>query len=177
MDTFLTEKGFTQAQSIGIRLSKHMDDKSKYKFISSPLIRAKHTLQLIMEILGVDYREVIEDSRLRSKNKGDFENLTSEEIIEKFPEELDMKGKDSWDWAYPNGGESRHDEYNRVFDFFNEYKSQDNLVICAHEGVCCILIQLLENASEKEIKETKKCNNLDQNHFYMYTIEKGLERL
>ena len=58
IDTLLSLKGIVQAQSIGYRLLDFNENFEEYEFISSPLARTRHTLQIIIEILNISNAKI-----------------------------------------------------------------------------------------------------------------------
>lgn len=166
-EVFLTIKGIDQAKSLGYRLLKEDQDFTKYRFISSPKVRAQHTLQIIMEILGVDSTNTIEiEPLLKTKFKGFFENADKEEIKVKYKKELEEREKDPWNWCYPGGGESFASEYERVLKFFEKYKDVKDMIFVAHEGVCAVAAQILSGKSKDDIIQIRKTLKYDQNYCF-----------
>ncbi len=80
LDAPLNEEGIRQARRIGEFLKN--TDRSIDRIISSDLIRAYQTAEIIGEILGV---EVEKDARLREMNYGGWEGNFLEELL-KTPE-------------------------------------------------------------------------------------------
>ncbi len=80
LDAPLNEEGIRQARRIGEFLKS--TDRSIDRIISSDLIRAYQTAEIIGEILGV---EVEKDARLREMNYGGWEGNFLEELL-KTPE-------------------------------------------------------------------------------------------
>ena len=166
-EVLLTFKGIIQAQSLGYRLLKENEDFSKYRFISSPKIRSQHTLQLIMEVLGVEDKEIEIEPLLKTKYKGLFENRKKSEIRVEFAKELEEREKDIWNWRYPGGGESYADEYERVIKFLDKYKDVENMIFAGHEGVCAVAAEIFKGKSKEEIMKNRKTIKYDQNHCYV----------
>ena len=134
-EVLLTLKGINQAQSIGNRLLNENEDFSKYTFVSSPLARTRHTLQIIMKVLGVEENDIIEEPLLKTKFKGLFENIAEEDIKTKYSKELAEKEKDPWNWCPPGNGESCAHEFKRAKKFLEKYKDEKNMILCSHEGI------------------------------------------
>lgn len=118
----LTQVGVNQA----IELKKKMVDIDYDIVISSPLIRAKHTA----EIINVKKKNRIIDNRLEERNPG---NLNGKPISFTNREEY---------WNYNSNiqyGTSENIKvfFNRVFDFLNDLKKKEytSVLIVAHSGV------------------------------------------
>lgn len=177
VDVLLTSKGVIQARSLGFRLLNEKEDFSKYRFISSPKTRSRHTLQLIMEVLGLDDKEIEIEPLLKTKNKGLFENGIKSEIKVKYAKELEEREKDIWNWRYPGGGESYADEYERVVKFFDKYKNVENMIFTGHEGVCAVAAEILKGKTKEEIMNNRKQLEYDQNYCYVRYNDGTVKRL
>ena len=104
-----------------------------YKIISSPLIRAKKTAEIISncEI------PVITDSRIIERDFGEFEGLNKE----------DFDYSSFWNYSLNNKyikAENIQQLLNRVYNFLDEYKEvyeKNNVLVVTHSGVipaiCC----------------------------------------
>lgn len=176
-EVLLTLKGINQAQSIGHRLLNEKEDFSKYMFVSSPLARTRHTLQIIMEILGVVEKNIVEEPLLKTKFKGIFENMAKQDIEKMYPEEIIKKSKDPWNWCPPGNGESFASEFKRAKEFIEKYKNEKNMIICSHEGVCSVLKEIFDGKSDEEIKKMRSSLKYDQNYFYSYSEKDGVKKL
>lgn len=124
-DWDLSELGVQQAERIGANLAQELKGKT-YKMVSSDLLRARHTAEIVANHLGISY-EI--NPILRERNLGE------------------AVGK-SVEWAHANtitwektiddkafqGAETRRDTWNRVKPFVDELmKSQDeNIIIVSH---------------------------------------------
>lgn len=176
-EVFLTIKGVDQAKSIGYRLLNENVDFSNYRFISSPRVRAQHTLQIIMEILGLDNKEIEIEPLIKTKNKGFFTGMDKAETKIKFKKELEEKEKDPWNWRFPGGGESFADEYERILKFFDKYKDVKDMIFVGHQGVCSLAAEILSGKTKEEIMENRKKLKYDQNHFFAKYDDGSFEKL
>jgi probable phosphoglycerate mutase len=82
LDTKLTDTGHQQAQRVAKRLGIKEQPTSIY---SSDLSRAKHTAEYIAKEMKID-QPITTDIRLREMNLGIFQNHTSTEARQKFPD-------------------------------------------------------------------------------------------
>jgi probable phosphoglycerate mutase len=167
--SLLTLKGISQAQSYGNRLAETNEDFTEYKFLVSPLIRTRHTMQIILEILDLKKVVPFEEELLISRSKGILEGLNREELEKKYPDELEKQKNDKWNY-FPPEGESRNSCFNRVKTFIKKYEREKNLVIVTHSGLVRLLNHILVGKSLKEIKigigtETVSTS---QNYFYFW---------
>ncbi len=112
------------------RLLKQMDF---YKIISSPLIRAKETA----EIISNHQIPVITDARIVERDFGEFEGLSKD----------DFDSSSFWNYAlnyHYDKAESVQQLLNRVYNFLDEYKTiyeKKDVLVVTHSGVipaiCC----------------------------------------
>lgn len=176
-ETLLTLRGIDQAKSIGNRLLNTKEDFSKFEFISSPLARTRHTMQIILEILKLENKDMIEEILLKTKSRGILEGMLREEGKAKYAKEFTEKEKNPWNWCPPGGGESYASEYQRVLKFVEKYKDKENLLICGHQGTTSVLVKVLEGWTEEQIRENRKSLKCDQNYFYSYNKKDGIIKL
>lgn len=85
---------------------------------------------------------------LNEISAGCMENLTYEEISEKFPEEFSARDKNKLTYRYPNG-ESYQDLVARLEPVMMELERQGNVLLVAHQAVLrCILGYFLDRPLE-----------------------------
>lgn len=121
-DEDLNAQGIFQANELRNKI-KNID----YDIIiSSPLIRAKHTAQII----NVKNREIIIDDRIKEREPGDLSGKS-----------LDVTNRDEY-WNYNTtiqygSSENIKSFFDRVFSFLNELKSENfsSVLVVAHSGV------------------------------------------
>ncbi len=129
VDIPLNEYGIQEANISKILLYQT----SFYKIISSPLVRAKKTA----EIISKEDTPIETDWRIIERDFGEFEGLNKE----KFDSSL------FWNYSLDNHydkAESVKQLLNRVYNFLDEYKEiyeKKNLLVVTHAGVipaiCC----------------------------------------
>ena len=118
----LTEVGIKQAEELKEKI-KNID----YDIIiSSPLVRAIHTA----EIININNKEIIIDNRLEERNPGSLSG-----------QPLEVTNREEY-WNYNTEiqygtSENIKDFVKRVYDFLDELKNKDyeNVLIVAHSGV------------------------------------------
>ena len=160
--SLLTLKGIDQIKSIAYRISDYEKDFSNYELISSPMVRTKHSMQIIQEILGITDKKVIEEELITETYAGDFSNMPKSEIMEKFPDFYKKKENDP-SFKFPNG-ESLNDTMDRVRKFYDKVKNKDNLIIVAHGKFVKRIAALKANLNINAFSE----NSMNQNYFYVY---------
>lgn len=153
-DIPLNEKGRNQAKLLAQVISNLKID----KIISSDLLRARETAEIINEKIG---KNIIFDERIREINYGILEGvprdtLTQEiwDIYNTSPEELKA--------------ETKTHVFERIKAFFDELQdSKDNTLIVTHGGALRMIMYYVENRNEFDnniyIKYFKdiKINNAD----------------
>jgi probable phosphoglycerate mutase len=159
----LSLKGVSQAISIANRLSLTSENFSEYKFIASPLVRTQQTLRIILELLKLETLKLEIDPLISSKNKGIFEGIPKEEMKRLYPEEIEKKKSDRWNYKSPGGGESLEDLYQRILKFVNKHENDKNVVVAVHETGCKTLLGVLQSKTREEIMGLDLSQ--DQNYF------------
>ncbi|HHW31984.1 MAG TPA: alpha-ribazole phosphatase [Clostridiaceae bacterium] len=134
-DHELTEEGIAQAYKAKEKLAGLEID----KIYASPLKRALKTAEIINENFC---KEIILDGDLRERSFGIWEDMTYEEICEKYPEESAEWIKDQINYCIKEG-ESTVQFYNRVSGFFDSLLKKYNegtFLIVGHLGTVMIAI-------------------------------------
>ena len=116
-------------------------------YISSPLKRARQTMEALRATLGLDPREFDIDARLSEIAYGDWEGLTLPEIEARTPGILAQRDRDKWDFA-PPGGESYRQLATRVGDWYASLTC--DAVVAAHGGGVRALMALLHIVTKDE---------------------------
>lgn len=108
-----------------------------YAYVSSPLRRARETMEIVRATLGLDAAGYAIDERLQEISYGDWEGLTLPEINARDPKLLAAREQDKWGFR-PPGGESYRDVAARVAAW-HATVARDT-VIAAHGGIARALI-------------------------------------
>ena len=118
----LNENGVIQAET----LKSEIKDLEYDMIISSPLIRAKHTA----EIINLKNKKILIDNRLEERNPGDLSG-----------QPLEVTNREEY-WNYNTTikygtSENIKSFFDRVYNFLDELKTKDyeNVLIVAHSGV------------------------------------------
>jgi 2,3-bisphosphoglycerate-dependent phosphoglycerate mutase len=152
-DPDLTEKGIEEATRAG-RLLKAAGHRFDIAY-TSDLLRAQHTLRLMLAELGQSDLETIRDQRLNERDYGDLSGLNKDDARKKWGEEQVLIWRRSYD-VPPPGGESLKDTAARVLPYYEaeiwpELKSGSKVVVAAHGNSLRALIMKLEGLSGEEI--------------------------
>lgn len=124
-DWDLSEKGIIQADSIGRKLSRELQNQ-EYIMYSSDLLRAKHTAEIISKQLNI--KPVI-TKELRERNLGSAVGKS----VQWLRENIECQEKTIDDRMF-HDAESRRDVWNRIKIFYDEICSDnhENIIIVSH---------------------------------------------
>ncbi len=142
-DTELNARGRQQAAECGelLRDLFAREDRAAadFAYVASPLLRARNTMEVLRDSLGLDPHSYALDDRLMEISYGEWEGLTLPEIDARMPGLLAEREQDKWDFA-PPGGESYRALTRRISAWY-EGLAQDT-VVAAHGGGVRALIAL-----------------------------------
>ncbi len=152
-DVGLTEKGIAEARAAGRRLKA--EGLSFDVAFTSALVRAQHSLDLILEGIGQKDLAVIKDKALNERDYGDLSGLNKDDARKKWGDEQVKLWRRSYDVA-PPGGESLKDTAARVLPYYQQkilprVLAGDNVVVVAHGNSLRALVMQLENLPPAEI--------------------------
>ncbi len=159
-DIDITEAGIEEAKKAGLALKGQRIDIA----FTSALIRAQHTLSVILNEIGNPNIPVVKDKALNERSYGNLEGLNKAETALKYGDEQVHIWRRSYD-VVPPGGESLKDTYNRVIPYFESQirpllKNGENVLIVAHGNSLRALIMYLEHLSPEEILEREIATGL-----------------
>lgn len=130
-------------------------------YVSSPLGRARDTMELMRAGLGLPPRDYRIDARLMEMSFGRWEGYTYEELQLREAQSLAAREKDKWGFVLPEG-ESYEQLVVRVRDWYESIER--DTVVAAHGGVCRALIAHLGI----EPKETASLGDIGQGCLYVF---------
>ncbi|WP_419913414.1 histidine phosphatase family protein [Hoeflea sp.] len=143
-DIPLNETGLAQARTIARNLSDWLKRNSlepnDLELLSSPLLRAHRTAQIIAEYLHRDAGPISTMTVLREVSYGAWEGLTTLEVKERFPDQRRSRKADRWNYCPPDG-ESHASRLPELKAFLSGLKSP--AVIVTHTGVIRLCLYLL----------------------------------
>ena len=152
-DIPLSEKGKEEARIAGER-SKNFSIDLAY---TSPLIRAKQTLDEIKNVLSLEDLFTIENQALTERNYGIYTGKNKWDVQKELGEEKFQKIRRGWDSPIPSG-ETLKDVYNRVVPYYEseilpKLKMGKNVLIVAHGNSLRALVKYLENMSDEDVEK------------------------
>jgi broad specificity phosphatase PhoE len=154
-DTALNERGRGHAAHCGDVLRDLLVRDGRLPqecaYVSSPLKRARQTMELVREALDLDPQAYEVDDRLIEISFGDWEGLTLSEIKARDPDALARRERDKWGFT-PPAGESYAALTERVREWYASLAG--DTVVAAHGGVARGLIAHLGILPPEEATHT-----------------------
>jgi 2,3-bisphosphoglycerate-dependent phosphoglycerate mutase len=152
-DVDLTENGIEEARAAGRKLKAQ--GLSFDVAFTSALIRAQHSLDLVLDELGQKAIPVFKDQALNERDYGDLSGLNKDDARKKWGENQVHIWRRSYDVA-PPGGESLKDTAARVLPYYIQeilprVLRGDDVLVSAHGNSLRALIMVLDHLSPKEI--------------------------
>jgi broad specificity phosphatase PhoE len=156
VDVPLSALGIDQAKAAGRWFAALPADERPEILLASPYVRAKQTAQIICDqgaLLGGPARTII-DERLREREFGIFDRLTTAGIRHRFPEEAAHRRRLGKFYHRPPGGESWADVILRLRSILNTINLQHcdkRVLIVCHQVVVLCFRYILEELDEAQI--------------------------
>jgi broad specificity phosphatase PhoE len=152
----LSDLGHKQAEAAGRWFAALPDNERPEFILSSPYVRARQTAEIICTqgALSGGAARTIVDERLREREFGIFDRLTTLGIKERFPDEAAHRRRLGKFYHRPPGGESWADVILRLRSMLNtinlHYCDRRVLVVC-HQVVVLCFRYILEELDEAAI--------------------------
>jgi probable phosphoglycerate mutase len=150
-DTVLNAHGRQQVAECGVVLrdlfARDQRQAQDFKYISSPLKRARQTMEILRGVLGLAPLDYEIDARLIEIAYGEWEGLTLPEIEARNTGVLTQRERDKWDFA-PPGGESYQQLTARIDDWYRSLTT--DVVVAAHGGGVRALMALFKILPKEE---------------------------
>jgi broad specificity phosphatase PhoE len=163
VDVPLSELGEQQSTALGHWFSKLPDHRPDI-LISSPYTRAMQTARLFRAAGGADPDESICcDERLREKEFGILDGLTTLGIRDAFPEQAEFRKILGKFYHRPPGGESGCDVILRLrslMDTISLHYPGRRVMIFAHQVIVLCLRYVIENLSEAQILQIDQAGDV-----------------
>lgn len=156
VDVPLSGRGEEQGRALGAWFAALPPDKRPEIAIASPYLRAITTAELVRQGGGLvaGALPLIADERLREREFGILDRLTSAGIRELYPEQAELRRAIGKFYHRPPGGESWCDVILRLrsaLDTISLHYAQKRVLIVAHQVVVLCLRYLLENLDEAQL--------------------------
>ncbi|WP_203667221.1 histidine phosphatase family protein [Cellulomonas pakistanensis] len=152
-DTPLSATGEEQARALGAHLATLPPDEAPEVVWCSPYVRARRTAELALEKAGLPLRTVV-DERLRDRELGILDGLTSHGVDARFPDEAARRDRLGKMYFRPPGGESWADVALRLRSVVGDIERHEDgrrvLVVC-HDAVIWLLRYVCEGMTEDQL--------------------------
>lgn len=136
-DIPLNDLGRIQAAEAARRLREIQPWFQDLDFVSSPMSRARETMEILRGELGLHAHTYRQDERLREITFGTWEGLTWREVTAADPDRARAREQDKWGYV-PPGGESYRMLLQRVGPWFDSIE-RDTAAVC-HGGIARALM-------------------------------------
>ena len=182
VDVPLSDLGLRQARAAGKWFAELPGQERPEVILSSPYLRARQTAEAICEagaLAGEKAKSVI-DERLREREFGVFDGLTTRGIREKFPEEAAHRAKMGKFYHRPPGGESWADVILRLRSALNTINllyADRRVVIVCHQVVVLCFRYVLDELDEAQILAIDKQADILNCGICAYEFDRGDDEL
>jgi 2,3-bisphosphoglycerate-dependent phosphoglycerate mutase len=154
-DPDLTGKGVAEARAAGKSLKAQ--GVSFDRAFTSNLVRAQHTLQLILEELGTPDLETARDRAMNERDYGVLSGLNKDDAIRKWGDEQVDLWRRSYD-VRPPGGESLKDTVARVLPYYCQkilpaVLGGQRVIVAGHGNSLRALVMVLDVLTPETIPE------------------------
>ena len=157
--------GRTQAERCGVLLRDLLASNARaitdYDYVSSPLGRARETMELMRGAMGLEPSLYRTDARLMEMSFGRWEGFTYAELQSREAAALVERERDKWGFVLP-GGESYAQLEKRVQVWYEGIERET--VASAHGGVCRALMAHIGAAEPAEAS----MGNIGQGVVYVF---------
>lgn len=149
----LTELGSEEARATGKALKAKGIVPDLY--YTSALRRAQHTLDLMLEEMGIDNVTIVRHTALNERDYGDLAGLNKDDARAKWGEEQVLIWRRSYD-VPPPGGESLKDTAARTLPYYEseilpQLKAGKTVLVAAHGNSLRALVMAIEKLTPEEI--------------------------
>jgi broad specificity phosphatase PhoE len=151
LDIPLNDLGRQQAAQCGHILRDLITARHKtapdFAFISSPLSRARETMEILRSSLGLPRPGYAIDARLAELSFGRWEGLTYKEVRTLDRSVLAVRERDKWNFCPPEG-----ESYAKLMVRLRSWKAEltSDAIVAAHGGVARVLMVLFDVRTPEE---------------------------
>jgi probable phosphoglycerate mutase len=161
IDTPLTPKGREQSRAVALLLKRAAPDVSALDYVSSPLPRARATMEIVRDALDLSLSDYHTDARLQEIDLGEWDGLTDAEARARDPAMFEKRGDDKWNVRVP-GGENYAEVAARAESWIADLTTDTFAV--SHGAFTRILRGLFQGLSWKEM------SNLDETQGVLFCV-------
>jgi broad specificity phosphatase PhoE len=174
-DTPLSDVGERQAAAVGAWWRDLAEDERPQVVLSSPYRRALDTARRAVEEAGWDL-EVRTDERLRERDLGAFDGLTSSGIRELYESESERRQRTGKLYYRPPGGESWCDVALRVRSLFTTWQQElsgQRVAVFSHQAVIMCARMVIEQLGESTLLDIDQGEPLGNCALTTYAAREG----
>lgn len=181
MDVALSDRGCSQARTLGEWIGRQPEGVRPTHTLASPYVRAYTTARLVLEASGCPPEEIdVEvDERLREREFGILDRLTRAGIEARYPEQAAARAFLGKFYHRPPGGESWADVALRLrslLDSIGRQYAGDRLLVVSHQVVVLVLRFLLQRLSEAELLAIDKSDELGNCSLAVFEFDPAIGR-
>jgi len=156
VDVPLSPLGEEQARALGTWFAALPEQERPEAVLVSPYVRARQTAKAICEAGGVseEARQPVVDERLREREFGLWDRLTTAGVRERFPDQAEQRSLLGKFYHRPPGGESWADVILRLrsaLDTISLHFADRRVLIVCHQVVVLCFRYILEEMDEARI--------------------------
>ena len=152
-DIPLNALGREQARDNGLALGRLLGDTvSDYDFVSSPLGRARETMELARSAMGLSPDHYRIDERLVEISFGDWEGSTLRELKRTTPERVAARRASKWDFIPPGDDAESYEILSWRIGSWMASVEKPTVCVC-HGGVIRTVFRLIGDMSREEAAE------------------------
>ncbi|MGN6464916.1 MAG: histidine phosphatase family protein [Rhizobiaceae bacterium] len=152
-DHSLSASGRRQAAENGDRLKAHVEclgiEPSRIAAYTSPLKRARETIDAVAAEMGIERDLIKTDTRLAEASFGDWEGLTTLEVKARFPAERRLRKADRWNFDLHGGG-SYADLARAMEGFVAGLDPERPAIVVSHAGNIRVMAAMLAGLTREE---------------------------
>ena len=166
----LTPKGKVQAKENALKIKEYLFALDSFKFVSSPLGRARETALIIADTLLIDLNKIEFLEDIKEFNYGKFEGKTKVFCQNEYKEVYEAREANKWSYVI-EGGESYVMVTKRLTQWLETLDAHQVVVMVAHEminralrGIYCNLeineMLILRQPNDMVIKLENKAESI-----------------
>jgi broad specificity phosphatase PhoE len=135
-DVPMNETGRAQARRNGEALRALLPEIGGNRYVASPMLRARETMEIVRSAMGLDPRDYALDERLKEIHYGHWQGIFAKDLPGIDAPGIEARSRDTFRWR-PNGGESYEDLMARSVDWLGDVTA--DTVVAGHGGVSRVL--------------------------------------
>jgi len=177
-DVPLSDTGRHQAEAVGRHLAGLADDETPDVIVSSPYRRAAETAEIARRAWGRDV-DLIVDERLRERDLGIFDGMTSFGIRQEYASEAARRERVGKFYYIPPSGESWCDVSLRVRSLLRDLAGWQGrrMWLFTHQAVIMSFRYVLEGLTERQLLDIDRTERLPNCSMTRFREHDGILRL